>query len=247
MPDTQDVCRIYVILKYCFVGENEPCSTYLTHSLKEPVTLKVSDFPPNGEFGYIYFSDNPDERSYEYPIWTRDPITDKLILPDIEGAYYDDRRGGQGVQFCIDWLRSDTLCTLYIDNIEVYDNNGWNYFIEDPDEVADQIKAYADSFKTLGWTNIKHWMGGHEPSSIDSYTPIKVVDELIQEVGAPPLMNTIWADWTLKLNGESQLERYYNTVQPEKLIIDFYPNLLMGTKQFYIENLRHSLSDSFLK
>ena len=65
-------------------------------------------------------------------------------------------------------------------------------------------------------------MGGHEPSSIDEYVPIRVVDSLIQSnpVNAPPLMNTIWAFWNQDLNGESQLARYYNSVQPNKLLVE---------------------------
>ena len=66
-------------------------------------------------------------------------------------------------------------------------------------------------------------MGGHEPTSIDAYTPIKTVDDILQANDFPPLMNTIWALWNQDLNGESQLARYYNTVQPNKLLVEHHP------------------------
>ena len=225
VPDTQAVCRLYVIMKYRKIVNNIPDGDDSLCVLKEPITLRVSDFPSNGEFDYFYLSNIPSQRPYKYPSWLWDPITDKLIMPDVENIYRDDKWAGTGVQFCIDWLRSDTLCTLYIDNIEVYDNDGWNYFIADPEGKANDIKNYALYYKNTGWSNIKNWMGGHEPQSLDSYTPIRIVDSLLQSppLNAPPLMNTVWAYWTLELNGEPHLERYYNTVQPNKLLVEFHP------------------------
>jgi hypothetical protein len=240
VPDTQNVCRIYVILKYCFVGEDGSCSTS-THTLKEPVTLKVSDFPSNGEFDYIYFSNYVEERSYDYPSWTRDPAEYKLILPHIEGTYFDDRRGGQGVQFCIDWLRTDTLCTLYIDNIEVYDNNGWDQYVDHPIQTAAKIKAYADSFKTLGWTNIKHWLGTDEPYTIDAYTPIRVVDSLIRLVNPDaPLMvafNPTWSS-TYKINGEDEVLQFHNRANLDKYGFNLIYKDLIRQKYLKLENLK---------
>ena len=221
-PD-DSVCRIYVLLRYRRkIGkvEDNDDSTYI---LKEPVILSVSDFADSGKFKLIYFSENPIEQNYKYSSLFKDPITYKMQIPSTGDTIRFDTREGQGVQFCIDWLRSDTLCTLYIDNIEVYDNYGWNRLVTG-DSIAQriqEIKDYAESYN--GWINMKHWLGGHEPHTIDAYTPIRVIDSLIQEVGAPPLMNTVWGDWTLKLNGELQLERYYNTVQPEQLLIEFHP------------------------
>jgi len=44
-------------------------------------------------------------------------------------------------------------------------------------------------------------------------------------VGAPSLINNFFPYWELTVNNDSQLVRYYNTVQPEKLFIDFFPFL----------------------
>lgn len=223
------VCRIYVLVKYHWVinDTTEGDSTYI---LMEPVTLYVSDFADSGKFKYTYFSENPAERNYKYPPIFYDstiiPYADKTHLPHIEGIFRDDTWAGRGVQFCIDWLRSDTLCTLYIDNIEVYDNYGGQDFALDPSRVDSLVREYAQSFPQSEWSNMKHWIGGHEPHTIDAYTPIKTVDAIVESAftGAPPLMTTIYPYWETLINNDIQLERYYNAVQPEKLMIDFYPS-----------------------
>ncbi len=107
--------------------------------------------------------------------------------------------------------------------LRVYDNNGWDDFIDQPEETAQLITDYALKYDNQDWQNLKYWMGGHEPTSIDAYTPIKTVDDILQANDFPPLMNTIWALWNQDLNGESQLARYYNTVQPNKLLLEHHP------------------------
>ena len=245
---TQNVCRLYVLVKYRRkVNNNYIDDSDSTYVLTDTIYLKVSDFPSNGQFKDFYLSEIPSQRTYEYPeMFRSDLTTDKMVaLPD--SIYREDRDGGQGVQFCIDWLRSDTLCTLFIDNIEVYDNDGWNYYLSEPYITTQNIRTYAQNYSD--WTNIKYWLGGHEPSSIDSYLPIKTVDSILQSdsVNAPPLINVVWPSWTLKLNGESQLERYYNTVLPNKLLLEDHPisasyNVV---RPFDLEVLRRMLQESY--
>jgi hypothetical protein len=139
--------------------------------------------------------------------------------------YYIDKYGDQGIQFCVDWLAKDNKSTLYIDYIEVYDNDGWNDYLENPKYVDSLVTTYAQKYSK--WQNLKYWLGHDEPSSLDAYTPIKIVDDMIQSAydGAPSLINNFFPYWELTVNNDSQLVRYYNTVQPEKLFIDFFPFL----------------------
>jgi len=37
---------------------------------------------------------------------------------------------------------------LYLDHVEVYDNDGWNDVIKDSKGTAEKIKRYAESFPT---------------------------------------------------------------------------------------------------
>ena len=135
------VCRIYVFVKYRrkLYGQYLTGDADSTYGLTDSIYLKVSDFPDSGKFDHFYLSDVISERSYTYPEIFRDDITYDKMIPLLDEYYREDKDDGQGVQFCIDWLRSDTLCTLYIDNIEVYDNDGWNKYIDNPNLVTQSI------------------------------------------------------------------------------------------------------------
>jgi len=243
-PD-EIVCRLYVRETYRHQINNQMVGGNRHWPLKE-ITLRVLDFAPYDTFKVFDFGD-PDW--YKYPEKFQDPHdgSNKRENLQTQDTLYFDRWGGQGVQFCIDWLRNDTKCNLYIDDVEVYDNNGGNQFANNAAMVVDRIIDYAQSFPQQDWPNMKYWGGPDEPSSLDDYFPMRIVDSVLNSIGAPRLLTKFYPWWEIEVNGDTQLVRYYNTVQPEKLTIDFYPNLLMVTKQFYIENLRHSLSDSFLK
>jgi len=217
----EEVCKLYVSVRHVPVVNGVP-GNKADHILKGPITLKVKDFHPYGKFEYFYL----DVKTpwYTYPIEYHETEGGSGISSN-RNTVWEDKYGDQGVQFCIDWLRSDSRCTLYIDHIEVYDKEGWNDFI-DPDtrgSTITNIQSYAKKFS--GWSNLKYWGGCDEPSSIDAYLPIRIVDSLIQEVGAPPLMTVFYPQWNVFVNNDSQLVRYYNTVKPKKLIIDFYPFL----------------------
>ncbi len=59
-----------------------------------------------------------------------------------EYLYRTDSESYTGIQFWVDWLRTDTLCTIYTDYAEVYDYNGWRRYLANPQEVEDSIIAY---------------------------------------------------------------------------------------------------------
>jgi hypothetical protein len=105
--------------------------------------------------------------------------------------------------------------------------DGWNDFIDRPEETADLIKNYAQSYS--GWSNIINWYAHDEPNSIDAYIPMHVVDSLVRNAGGAPLITEIYPNYRVLVNGDSQLVRYYNTAKPQTLMIDFYP----VSKDFY--------------
>ena len=214
----EEVCKLYVSVRHVPVSNNTD-GNKIDHILKGPITLKVSDFKPNGAFDYFYLDNSAPWYTYPVEYHENPPAGVSNTTTWI------DKYGDQGIQFCVDWLRKDTRCTLYIDYIEVYDNDGWNRYL-DPDtreSVIRDIQTYAEKYSS--WSNLKYWGGCDEPSSIDAYIPIRIVDSLIQDVGAPPLMSVFYPQWDVTVNNDSQLVRYYNTVKPEKLLIDFFPFL----------------------
>jgi hypothetical protein len=222
----EDVCIIKVVFRYRVPGVNE------FHDVPFIArTLKVGDFDITGKFDYFYLDPIQSLGKYEYPpefILPKD-------LPQIPGTSssvnYIDSESYTGIQFWVDWLRTDTRCTLYIDYAEVYDNDGWNNFIDQPIQTANKIINYADSFKTMGWDNIIYWSGVDEPYSIDCYTPIRVVDELIRSVQAPPLVVHFDPSWwydidingAININGEDEIAVFDSIANPTKIILGMYP------------------------
>ncbi|MBK9098214.1 MAG: hypothetical protein IPM14_08905 [bacterium] len=219
----EDVCVIKVVFRYKNPNDSlHYDSTFIAR------TLKVGDFDTNGNFDDFYLHPNPLSGWYEYYPGFILPEKFSLMEGSSLAVNFIDWESFTGIQFWVDWLRTDTLCTLYIDYAEVYDNDGWNAFMYDSLTAAQtiqNIKSYADSFKTMGWDNIIYWGGTDEPYSIDCYTPIRVVDELIRSVQAPPLVVHFDPSWwhTLDVNGEDEIEMFYNIAKPEKIILGMYP------------------------
>lgn len=220
------VCKLYVRESYRYQIDGQVVCCTIHWPLKE-ITLKVSDFAPYDTFKVFYLHTNPDSVWYKYPEEFQDPHdgSNKRENLQTQDILYFDRWGGQGVQFCVDWLRNDTKCNLYIDYVEVYDNDGGQDFADDPERVDSLVRTYAQQFPQSEWSNMKYWGGPDEPSSIDDYVPMKTVDAILESIDAPRLISTFYPWWEVEVNGDTQLVRYYNTVHPKKLMIDFFPFL----------------------
>ena len=243
LQNNEEICRITVVVRHAPVIDGHwDGHTVVDDTLKGPLTLYASDFQPYGQFKSIYFSNIPDQRWYQYPEAFQSPLDDKMNYPAPPCTVWVDNNGNNGVEFRVEWL-GNTKCDLYIDNIEVYDDFGWREFIEDPSGTADQIKhyaeEYADSFST--WNiNLANWMGCDEPSSIDSYTPLRIVDSLLNDIDAPRLLcvfNPYWT-WNNRINGDTLLYQYYRMARSEKLIIDFYQKEFIIQKYLNLEMVK---------
>jgi hypothetical protein len=223
LDDTASICKLSVVARYRLRVDGNITGNDIDMVLKS-ITLKASDFQPYGEFNEFYFGEI-DTAWYDYPEEFRDPEdgTDKRDFLHTSGVHFFDRWGDQGVQFRVDWLGDNSKCNLYIDYVEVYDNDGGNHFANDPSRVDSLVREYAQGFPQSVWPNMKYWVGCDEPSSLDDYIPLKTVDSILVSIGAPRLITTVYPWWEGEVNGENQLVRYYNTVQPAKLIIDFFP------------------------
>lgn len=209
----ENVCEIKVIYRAVkqYSGKWDPPEDFVL--LRK--TLKVKDFAKNGAFDFIGF-----DKTYEY--------TDKFMIPEVDNPAktnytYNDTEAGLGIQFLVDWLRKDDLCNLYVDYIEVYDNDGWNDMIKDPKGVASQIKKYAKSFSD--WPYLKYWFVHDEPWSIDGFLAYHIVDSIVSSATNTPLITEFNPYWTHdnKINGEDFLQVWSDIAKPQKLFIDFYP------------------------
>ena len=209
----EEICEIKVVYRCVreYPGGWDPPEDFVL--LKK--TLKVKDFAKGGEFDYIHF-----DETYEY--------SEKFMIPEFDNPTkthhtYNDTETGLGIQFRIDWLRKNDLCTLYVDNIEVYDNDGWNDMIKDSIGTAEKIKNYAKNYSD--WSNIKYWFAHDEPYSIDAFLPYHIVDSIATSTTGVPLITEFNPYWTHTgtINGEDFLQQWYDIAKPQKLFIDFYP------------------------
>jgi len=203
----ENVCRIKVVHRYArLLG-----STFdLVDEVLSQKILKVSDFPADGSFKYFELP------SYRY--------SSKFTNPSVDEYTYKDRFGDNGIQYQVEWLRSDKKCTLYIDYIEVYDNEGKYFNAENSlrnTEAVRNIKGYVNKYSD--WQNIIYWFANDEPSAIDAFTPMCFVDSLVRSEGGAPIITEFYPDWRIIVNGDSQLVRYFNMANPQKLMIDIYP------------------------
>ncbi|NWF88264.1 MAG: hypothetical protein HXY50_02250, partial [Ignavibacteriaceae bacterium] len=125
--------------------------------------------------------------------------------------------GSYGVQFNVKWLGNRNL---YVDYIEVYDDNVWANYLEDQSYVKNLISSYSSTYRT---NNTRYWYSLDEPQSIDNYEPYKMVQHVLDSIGSQPLITAFYPAWDGKKNHEFTIKRFLETVQPERLMYDYYP------------------------
>lgn len=170
----EDVCEIKTVYRY--IDQNTGLyndTTFLSR------TLKVEDFDTTGDFKYFYFAINPDISWYNY-------YPDRYMEnpPSLEN--YIDWESDTGVQFIVNWLRTDTLCRLYIDFVEVYDMDGWNNYLMSPVMTIEIMKEYISDY--MDWKYIPFLSSQIRLTTLDNYFPVTIIDSLFREAGAPSLL-----------------------------------------------------------
>ncbi|MDY0082966.1 MAG: hypothetical protein RBR74_07280 [Ignavibacteriaceae bacterium] len=218
---TDPVCRIKVVYRYYVKDKINPSNSHYEEIViqgREQI-LRVSDFPENGGFKIFDF----DGLTYQYNVSIYPPKEIGIYSqPSSDSTEISDWLSDTGIQFCVDWLGNSDLGILYVDYAEVYDNDGWNRYINPitQNAVLDSIVVYAERYSN--WNNIKYWYAHDEPHSIDAFIPIKTVDEIVRNAGSAPLI-THFFEVNVYKNGEYIYEHFYNSVQPKKLMFDAYP------------------------
>lgn len=251
--DNENVCVIKVVHRYTKFTK-QPNGTYDQGEIFEDVlrkdTLKVIRFRADSSFSDIIFLELEDSR-YEYDSRFR-PNYESMRTPQMRPSeqsaefVYSDILLDNGIQFCVDWLRSDTLCTLYIDYAEVYDNNGWAQFLDQPDIVSEQIITYAQE---MDFTNLKYFTPGGEPGSLDAIIPIRTIDSLIRTATNKPVnlgmtIPTTETGFWPPINGEKLYEKILDAVQPEMMLNNYFPFYVGWEVPKSYEYLRAVLQES---
>ncbi len=247
--NSEDVCKIKVVHRYIYIpSENQNEWVWYNETLLQR-TLKVSDFQDSNfqDFNIIDFTSIPPKTTYSYDNrFTQHKLVDNILPQLSEFPIYYDLKENTGIQFCVDWLRADSKCTLYIDYAEVYDNDGWDKYISPSthNTVISQIYSYTQNYSD--WNNLKYWYGQDEPSTIDAILPMKTVASIIDSAGGPGLITaqTIPGPpyWSAT-NGEYFYKRYIEQVNPEIVMMDYYPFYYNRSTDESLERLRSQLQE----
>ncbi|HRN28016.1 MAG TPA: hypothetical protein PLT78_15710, partial [Ignavibacteriaceae bacterium] len=103
------------------------------------------------------------------------------------------------VQYKIIW-KGDLYTRLYVDNIIVSDNKGWQ-IINDLDIKNLILTQATQSFYTNDLDNyVAAWFAIDEPETIDNYEPIRIVDSLLKD--ASDGKRGLWVSFPSSWNGK---------------------------------------------
>ncbi|MDP2364584.1 MAG: hypothetical protein Q8M94_12545 [Ignavibacteria bacterium] len=225
VPGSEDVCRIKVFYRYKVYHDPQWNYTIYDTILLSRI-LKVSDFYTDGSFK-DYFFGIPPLNTYRYDaIFPANELKYNNQMQNSDFPKYSDLESNLGIQFCVDWLRNDSFCTLNIDYAEVYDNLGWNEYVNPltHNTVISRIQNYTQSFS--GWNNIKYWYGHDEPYTIDAIEPMRIVDSLVRDAGGAPIVTAQLIgspEYWSPINGIILHQKIYEEVKPIEVMIDYYP------------------------
>lgn len=179
-PD-EDVCVIKTVFRY----KDKNSDMYHDTTFLER-KLKIEDFDTSGNFKYIYFNDVPHLARYRY--------YQEYILHQDENNIHNsqlpqniiDWEAQTGIQFKVDWFRTDTHCTLYIDCVEVVDEYGWKDYLDSPHLRIEILKDYISNY--MDWKFIPFLSSQIKLTTIDNYLPVTIIDSLFRSAGAPSLL-----------------------------------------------------------
>ncbi len=165
--DTTSVCKLTIFYQYKWKvtdADTGSASVILAESI-----LRVSDFPADTFYKFMLQYHYPDRLAKDGP---RDLPGYQMVNPD---TTIIDMDPGTGIEFRIDFYGKGKL---YTDWVQVYDQNIWGDYINNPDTVATNIKTFANAHSS--WNSLEYWFAYEEPKTIDSYTPFRIVDSLLQ-------------------------------------------------------------------
>lgn len=213
-PD-ENVCVIKVVYRYTkqHLKDEGIYQEEIADTVLRADTLTVSRFNTDSTFRNIYFKERFDVY-YTYPPKFRDCFNDSTKQTDT--MIITDQLAGNGIQFCIDWLRNDALCTLYIDYAEVYDENGWSTYLNDPYSGAEMMGKYITDY--LDWKYIPYLSSQIKFTNIDQYIPLTTIDSILIKCGAPSLFK----ENILKLetSENKNIKNYYWFEKKENIMIE---------------------------
>ncbi len=138
---------------------------------------------------------------------------------DVVGST-ESYQGAYGVQFNIKWLGNRTL---YVDYIEVYDDEIGKLFSNpfDLQRISERCSTYSANYSN--WSNLKYWYSLDEPHSIDNYEPYRIVDSILNKTSNTRLITAFYPEWNGLRNNENAMGDFVNRAEPYKTMPYYYP------------------------
>jgi parallel beta-helix repeat protein len=166
------------------------------------------------------------------------------LISSGNGITYDDNDTCSGISFQVDYLGRGTV---YVDFVEVWDQAIWNnyYNLSTRQNVIDGITSYLANHSTSSWPTLKYWYAADEPQTLDLYTPIKKIDSILTHNNGQPLITELNPQWDGWKNGDKTIQKFVDRVQPQKLMIDYYPYWADLDDQSALELLRERLQEAY--
>lgn len=229
--DPQDtICYLYVRYR-AYKKIDDIIQDTITITLDSVYLLAESFADTNWRAFYLH---------YNYPEEYRNP-THELTgnYPPRLLEYYDDNTVLTGIEFCLDyWGKSGRK--LYMDYVEVYDNEIWIDWIDEPTLVMSRIDSQLSNYPPSQWQNLKYWYVSDEPPSLDEYEPIRIVDSLVYALSGNTwrTINQFHPGWNAHGNGDKSIKRYKELAGQERLMIDYFPFWENETDEFGFRHIR---------
>jgi hypothetical protein len=214
----KDVCKIFVEYKYDKDGP-------LTKPLK---TEFITTNDATGEFLEKTFTYN-----LSYFTDTYGDGAQKLIENGDIGDF-NDNGPGHGLNIELDYLGESKI---YIDYIEVYDNQIGVVIRDEPSTVSSNINDYITAMSSRLPSTFKYWYSLDEPQTIDNYYPYNFVNNILKNtLSSKPIITTYYPTWGGIRNGDSAITKFIEEVEVDQFMYYYYPIFLKHWDTVYKVN-----------
>ncbi|MBK6915739.1 MAG: hypothetical protein IPH11_19520 [Ignavibacteriales bacterium] len=158
----------------------------------------------------------PFEIVYSYPPEFEQYNSKMEGLNQYELLDYDDTYPGTGIQFKVTWFGNKQL---YVDNFQVFDERIGSRIVDLYPQVVFDITSFANKYND--WDNIKYFFNVSEPQTIDRYTPMKIVDDILEAMNKPKGIAEFFPQWNGWRNGDRTIYKFKEMANPEKIMMEF--------------------------
>ena len=164
------------------------------------------------DYRKYFHSESSTQNRYQFP---------GSFINQTDGYTYNS---GSKVQFKIKWLGNKQL---FVDYIEVYDQMIWDRWFNEPFlSMVDSIVVYDQEFAENSnfYSKLKYYYTMDEPHSIDGYTPLRKVQEILDNNNIQADLLTHWYSEGDNLRDEDpSWPPYIALAQPQKVMFWFAP------------------------